>query len=214
MGLDRGRVRRLAGLRFAKLLGTGDGRTFTVRDADPRHWAVLASWESAAAADAFEASAIAAAWARIAEERLRVAMRPLASSGRWSGRFPFGNPTPIRYDGMVASITRARIRPTKAATFWRAVPPVSADLRQVDGLRLAVGIGEAPIGLQGTFSVWQSASALRDFAHRRSPHITAIQQTAQEQWYVEELFARLAVIDIDGTYRGHPIAGGRLRDRP
>ena len=39
---------------FAKLLGTGDGRTFTVRDADPRHWGMLATWDRAADARAFE----------------------------------------------------------------------------------------------------------------------------------------------------------------
>jgi hypothetical protein len=206
MGLDRRPVQRLAGLRFAKLLGTGDGRTFTVRDADPQHWGLLATWESAAAAEAFEASWTASAWARIAEERLRVRMRPLASVGRWSGRAPFGDPTPTRYEGVVASITRARIRPSKALTFWRAVPPVSSDLQRVAGLRLAFGVGEAPIGLQGTFSIWDSAATLREFAHRRSPHSAAIRQTAQAQWYAEELFARFAVLDIDGCYRGraHP----------
>jgi hypothetical protein len=201
MGLDRRPVHRLPGLRFAKLLGTGDGRTFTVRDADLRHWGLLATWDSAAAADAFEGSPTAGAWERIADERLRVRMRPLASRGRWSGRAPFGDPTPRRTDGPVASITRARIRPSKAVTFWRAVPPVSADLHRVDGLRVALGIGEAPIGLQGTLSLWDSAAALREFAHRRSPHIAAIQQTAQHQWYVEELFARFEVLDVDGSYR-------------
>ena len=55
MGLDRTRVRRTPGLRFAKLLGTGDGRTFTVRDADPLRWGLLATWTSPeAAAQAFE----------------------------------------------------------------------------------------------------------------------------------------------------------------
>jgi len=34
MGLDRRRLRDAGGPAFAKLLGTGDGRTFTVRDAD------------------------------------------------------------------------------------------------------------------------------------------------------------------------------------
>jgi hypothetical protein len=216
MGVDRRPVRRLPGLRFAKLLGTGDGRTFTVRDADPWHWALLATWESAAAADAFEGSTIAGAWARLADERLCVRMRPLASRGRWSGRAPFGDPRPVRYDGVVASITRARIKPRQAMTFWRAVPPVSADLHRVAGLRLAVGIGEAPLGLQGTFSLWDSGATLREFAHRRSPHVRAIQQTADRQWYAEELFARFAVLDIEGTYCGKPAdgqpAGAQLAD--
>ncbi len=38
MGYERLSLRSVPGLRFAKLLGTGDGRTFTLRDADPRHW--------------------------------------------------------------------------------------------------------------------------------------------------------------------------------
>ena len=60
MGLDRGAVRRTPGLRFAKLLGTGDGRTFTVRDADPRRWGLLATWTSEQAARSFERATLAA----------------------------------------------------------------------------------------------------------------------------------------------------------
>ena len=203
MAADRRPLRRTPGLLFGKLLGTGDGRTFTVRDADPRHWGVLACWASAADAAAFEDGPVARAWARIADERLRVAMRPLASRGAWSGRAPFGDPVPAPHDGPVAAVTRARIAPRRLVTFWRAVPPVSADLRRVAGLRLAVGIGEAPVGLQGTFSMWDSAAALTDFAHRRTPHAAVVRRTAELGWYAEELFARFAVLDVDGTLAGH-----------
>jgi hypothetical protein len=202
MGLDRRHLRRTAGLRFSKLLGTGDARTFTVRDADPRHWALLAAWSSAAAAEAFESGPIARGWERIAYERLRVELRPLASRGEWSGRRPFGAPNAPAYDAAVAAVTRARIAPRKMATFWRAVPRVSADLAQCAGLRLAVGIGEAPIGLQGTFSLWTSGDALTEFAHRRGPHVEVVARTPKERWYSEELFARFAVLSVDGTYRG------------
>jgi hypothetical protein len=202
MGLDRRHLPRTPGLRFAKLLGTGDGRTFTVRDADPRHWGLLATWASATAAEAFESGPVASGWGRLAHERLRVDLRPMASRGEWSGQRPFGAPTPTPYAGAVAAVTRARIAPRKMATFWRAVPPVSADLAQVGGLRLAVGIGEAPIGLQGTFSLWSSGQALTEFAHRRGPHVDVVARTATERWYAEELFARFAVLSVDGTYRG------------
>jgi hypothetical protein len=202
MGLHRGAVRATPGVRFAKLLGTGDGRTFTVRDADLRHWGLLATWRSPADAAAFERGRVAASWARIAHERLRVDLRPLASRGEWSRRRPFGDPAAAPYDGPVAALTRARIVPRRLVTFWRSVPPVSADLHRGDGLRLALGVGEAPIGLQGTFSLWDSARALTDFAYRRAAHLEVVRRTAELGWYAEELFARFAVLDVEGTFAG------------
>ena len=203
MATHRGLLRSGAGRpAFAKLLGTGDGRTFTVRDADPRHWGVLATWDRAADADAFERGPVARSWARVAEERLRVTLRPIASRGEWSRRRPFGDPVPSRYDGPVAALTRARITARRTVQFWRSVPPVSADLHRSTGLRLAVGIGEAPIGLQGTFSLWDSAGSLTDFAHGRAPHQEVVRRTAELGWYAEELFARFAVLDVEGTFEG------------
>ena len=134
-------------------------------------------------------------------------MRPLAARGRWSREEPFGRPWPQRWDGPVAAVTRARLTPRKAVPFWRAVPPVSADLHESPGLRLALGIGEAPLGLQGTFSVWDSASALNSFAYDRAPHAAVVTRTAQEGWYAEELFARLALLSAEGTLGGRdPLA--------
>ena len=201
MGADRRPLRRTPGIRFAKLLGTGSGRTFTVRDADPRRWALVAVWDDDAAADAFEGSPVVRRWRRLAEEEFSVRLRPLASRGRWSRREPFGSPTPRRWDGPVAAITRARLVPRTAARFWRAVPPVSADLHAGSGLRLALGIGEAPIGLQGTFSVWDSPAELRAFA-RAGAHKDVIARTTEVGWYAEELFARFAVLSAAGTIGG------------
>ena len=53
MATHRLSLRRQPGLRFAKMLGTGDGRTFTVRDADPLHWGLLTVWEENARAARF-----------------------------------------------------------------------------------------------------------------------------------------------------------------
>jgi hypothetical protein len=227
MGLDRWLLRGTPGLRFAKLLGTGDGRTFTLRDADLLHWALLAVWDGDSDAHRFVASRTHRHWDGLCDERLNVLMAPLASRGLWAGREPFG-PMPARRPatdlsgelssgpasvlpssrsgadpgGPVASITRARLRPSRALSFWRAAPPVSADLAAVKGLRLAIGIGEAPIGLQGTFSLWQSAAALNEFAYRRPAHVDVIRRTERERWYTEELFARFAVRSVTGTFAG------------
>lgn len=207
MGRDRGPIRRTPGLRFAKLLGTGDGRTFTVRDADPLRWALLATWTSVEAARRFDrGSSVASAWQQRAEETWRVDLEPVAARGRWSGREPFGDPAPVRTQGPVAALTRARLRPASATGFWRAVPPVSDDLRERRGLRAAIGIGEAPVGLQGTLSLWQSAEAMSEFA-RGPAHAAVVARTAPERWYTEELFARFAVRGSTGTLDGRdPLA--------
>ena len=205
MALDRVHLARTPGARFAKMMGTGDGRTFTVRDADPLRWAAVVAWDSAAAADAFEASRTARAWRRLATERLAVRLHPLTSRGQWSAREPFGPADAAAaraHEGPVASITRARLRLRRAASFWSAVPPVSAELGGVSGLRMAVGLGEAPVGYQGTFSLWESTDALRRFAHRGPAHRDVMARTPTEAWYSEELFARFAVLSVQGSVGG------------
>ena len=204
MARDRGPVRHVPGLTFAKLLGTGTGRTFTPRDADPRHWGLLACWSDSASADAFEESSVARRWAARSRhgERLRIVMAPWASRGTWAGRQPFGAPLSQPYEGPVAAITRARIKPSRTRAFWSAVPPVSTRLHESSGLITSLGIGEAPVGLQGTFSLWESAAAVRAFAHRSPEHLAVIAQTRRTGWYAEELFARFVVHSATGTLRG------------
>ncbi|WP_205471808.1 hypothetical protein [Nocardioides sp. SYSU D00038] len=199
---QRRRVRRAPGLVFATLLGTGRARTFSPRDADPHHWALLTTWSDATAADAFAESEPVREWQRDATEELWVRMRPLTSRGRWSRRDPFPALDPGPWDGPVAALTRARLRATRAASFWRAVPPVAAQLAGAPGSRLALGIGEAPVGVQGTFSLWSGADDLTAFAYRPGAHREVVRRTEPARWYAEELFARLAVLEVHGSHDG------------
>ncbi|MEX0658171.1 MAG: hypothetical protein WD080_03475 [Egibacteraceae bacterium] len=203
MALDRRHLAATPGCRFWKLLGTGDGRTFTVRDADLRRWGLLAVWSDPGDLVTFErTSPVAAAWRRIADERWRADLLPVRVRGTWSGRQPF-RPLAAGGDvGPVAAITRARLTAAKARTFWRAVPPVSAAVQDAWGLRLAMGIGEAPIGLQGTFSLWDQERALTAYAYAGAAHRGAVTRTATEGWYAEECFARFRVLQTTGTVDG------------
>jgi hypothetical protein len=200
---NRGTLRH-PGVRFAKQLGTG-GDEFSVRDPDPRHWGLLCVWDDQQRAAAADGLPAVRSWDRIADERWHAELSPLASRGRWSKQEPFGNPEPTRFDGPVAAITRARLVPRKALAFWRAVPPVAASLRGADSVLTAFAIGEAPIGLQGTFSVWDSASALRRYAYEGPEHQRAIERTDTEGWYAEELFARFRVLRTAGTLHGRSL---------
>jgi hypothetical protein len=209
MARDRRPVAQAPGHTFHKLLGTGDGRTFTIRDADPRHWALLVCWSDARAAEIFERSAVVRrwdGWAGGRGERLRLAMRPLASKGLWDQRQPFGDPAPtVPHTGTVAALTRALLLPRLTPSFWRAVPEVSARLRSSPGLLTSLGIGEAPFGRQGTFSLWESAAALAEFAYGSPEHRRVVAQTREVGWYSEELFARFAVVEAQGSFGGRGI---------
>ena len=76
------------------------------------------------------------------------------------------------------------------------------DAARAPGLRLSVAIGEAPVGLLGTFSVWQDQSALEAFAYRGDAHRQVVRRTPGERWYAEELFARFEVLGAEGTVGG------------
>jgi heme-degrading monooxygenase HmoA len=233
VAVDRFAVRRAPGALFSRVLGTGAGRTFSVRDAQPDRWALLVAWASAEDAVAFERSAVVRGWTALAHEHWRADLLPLAAHGRWSGRSPFGahpagragaggpvaGPASaaaedavsggLQVGSPVAALTRARLRLRVAGSFWRAVPPVAAELAGQQGLRLALGIGERPVGVQGTFSLWDSAEDLDRFAYAGPAHLAAIEGARARGWFAEALFARFAVVASTGTVDGRdPLGGG------
>ncbi|GAB1645983.1 monooxygenase [Krasilnikovia sp. MM14-A1259] len=199
MAREPRRLRALPGVRFAKLLGTGTGTGFGPGDADLTRYAALLTWAEEPAADAVHA--VGAGWAGVANGSARLDLTPLASRGLWSRVAPFGAPGDAYRDAPAAGVlalTRARLRPARAVTFWRAVPPVVSALHRAPGLLARFGIGEAPIGWQGTVTVWRSAADLAGFAYRTPQHRAVIARTPVDRWYAEDLFARFAVRGIDG----------------
>ena len=198
IAIDRMRSRKFTGISFSKLLGTGTGRTFTPSDADLTRWGMVVVIERDRVAE-FDISALVSNWRKRSTSEFRALLSPLSSHGLWAKTNPFDFTAPLsRPDAQIAAITRARIKWNKNFRFWGAVPPVVTDLHNSPGLITAIGIGEAPIGLQGTFSLWSSAAALRDFAYKGQAHQVAIKQTETIGWYSEELFARFEVLELRG----------------
>jgi hypothetical protein len=192
MAIGRGAARKLPGVSFAKLMGTGTGKTFTPSDADLKQWAILFVTEDMTTLDS---SKFVYRWRSRSAREDKYILNPVSSHGLWSKRAPFEISSEPRTGGPVVAITRARLKWSQALRFWRSIPPVVADLHQSPGLIYSIGIGEAPIGLQGTLSIWQSESALRDFAYKNAPHRAAIADTQQFDWYSEELFARFDLVN-------------------
>jgi len=196
MALDRGSLRRMKGVHFAKMLGTGKGETFTPRDADANQWGALIVIDSANL-QALDNSKLIKRWRAHSLSEVRYLLDPISSHGLWAKTNPFSYST-VQTDGEIVAITRARIKWFQNFRFWRAVPPVTESLHSSAGLITTIGIGEAPIGLQGTFSHWKTGADLRNFAYKGAAHQGAIAATERYHWYAEELFARFAMRDIRG----------------
>ena len=197
MGFDRFFLISDKNVSFHKSLGTGKGETFTPSDANALQWGLIASVEDI---EKFDSSFVVRRWSRISRSEFRAVLEPISSHGQWAGKEPFVA-TAKDWDGQVAAITRARIKWSQNFRFWRSVPPVTISLKSAPGLVAAIGIGEAPVGLQGTFSLWESAAAIRDFAYKGAAHQKAIADTSAYKWYSEELFARFAVREMRGSIK-------------
>lgn len=208
MGLNRLLLRRAPGLRFWKLLGSARGLAFGPWN--PRRYGLFSVWDSAAALDAFErASPVMAAYRRRADELWSVRLRPISWHGAWGGVNPFAGAAPAAtaVGGPLAVLTRATIRPGRVRAFRAAARRVNAELAQRPGLLAAIGLGEAPLLSQATFSLWDSPGAIRGFAYQGPEHIEALRRKAADAWYAEELFARLQPIAACGTWDGRDPLG-------
>jgi hypothetical protein len=196
MAINKLILKRVPGVSFIKLLGTGKGETFTPKDADALRWGLLVT-VAEESTKTLDTSKVIKGWQKISTAEYRVILKAISSHGKWSRKEPF-EILKSDWTGKVVAVTRARIVWRKNFMFWSAVPPVTKSLHTSDGLIAAIGIGEAPIGLQGTFSIWENGAALRQFAYKGSAHTAANKATAENNWYSEELFARFAVIQERG----------------
>lgn len=199
MALARPALRRIPGLSFARLCGSGTGEGFTPRP-NTAVWAILSVWSDGARARegvAFEAPFTR--WRARAAESLTLYLEPYAARGAWGGLAPFaphGQPA-----GAVAALTRASVRPMAALRFWGRVPDISARIGADPNVAFKIGIGEMPLLHQVTFSVWPDAARMAQFA-RTGPHAQAIAAVREGDWFSEELYARFRVTGTAGTWEG------------
>lgn len=193
-----------AGLVFAKVLGSGREGGFGLRPSGT-HQGVFAVFAGEHEAEAFVShSPVVAAYRARARELFTVKLRPVSARGRWSGRQPFATGPALAPGAPVAALTRASIRPLRAAAFWKRAPGAQESLARFDGCRVAAGLGEAPLLRQATFSVWESVEAMDRYA-RSGAHLQAIRDARAGDWFAEDMFVRFAPYDARGTWHGRAV---------
>ena len=185
------------GMVFSKHLGTGAGNGFSIW---PNFglYAWLGVWESPEHAERFfESNSRWLQFSAFSDQISGWDAIPMKGKGTWNGLQPFDFSAPNEpWDGPVAVITRASIRWSKALLFWWNVPSASKHLEGKQGLKYAKGVGELPLFEQATFSLWESARNLDQFAYQSKEHAPMIKKTRKYDWYSEEMFVRMKVVKL------------------
>lgn len=202
---------------FWKLMGSGKNGSFD-KTPDLRQWAIICSYplldqhqfnqqlthlNHDLLLKQVYGSFIAGWWHFWRCEKWTIILEAIEGHGTWDGKEVFGKLAKnTDYNEQIAILTRATIRLNKLKHFWSNVAPVANRLNEAMGFICSFGIGEIPWVKQATFSLWESKTAMREFAYKMQEHATVIQKTKKENWYSEEMFIRFKPIKTMGSLKG------------
>ena len=99
----------------------------------------------------------------------------------------------------ISPLASSLVRHSRLIDFWRHVPQASKAIKEAKGVGFFKGIGEWPFVQQATFSVWESAEAIRTFAYVSQAHASIVKKTRERKWYKEDMFNRFEVLSEEKT---------------
>lgn len=203
------------GLLAAKVMGSGHGGGFTLRPS-ATHQGLLCRFNSANEALDFLHGEQVQAYRSRSHESWGGLLSVTRARGQWDQQ-PWGlsqpgteqlsehwqqRLPPPSAQAPLAVLTRASIHPGRATAFWRHAPATQAALDAAPGCLLAMGLGEAPLVRQCTFSLWQDESTMQDYA-QGGAHQTASAAAWRQQYFSESLFVRMRVLRMSGRWKSH-----------
>ena len=187
----------IPGLSFWKPLGSGSGNGFSIWP-DFSLFGLLTVFNSEEEAKNFITSEIMDQYIGESSQHAHVLMHTIKAHGQWSKQEPFSASQPYDNTKPLAVITRATIKPKLAFKFWKYVPSVSKSMDGHSGLIYSKGIGEWPLLMQATFSLWKSGDDMMQYAYKNQKHADMVKKTRELGWYSEELFSRFHPFEIHG----------------
>lgn len=202
-------LQQVPGLAFAKVMGSGHQGGFSIRPS-ATHQGLIAVFDTAASAQAFLKGPQIDAYRQRARQLWSGLMCVDSARGAWDARTWGATPTQSLGEfehtldgngqGPLAVITRASIRPAKAMAFWRHAPASQTDLENAPGCTLAIGLGEAPLLRQCTFSLWQNTPSMLAYAHGGA-HQAALEAAYRHDFFAESLFVRMRLMQQEGLWQ-------------
>ena len=193
-------MRKIPGLNFFKLLGSGSNGGFGLKPGLNRQGLFCCFESEKFARNFLKNSMVVKRYKKAAKEFFSVELKSYSSRGAWSNntiKVSASEPT----FGTIASLTRASIKITKAKKFWSLAPDSEISLHSYEGCLLSAGLGEAPILRQATFSIWSDPDSLNSYA-RTGAHSKAIKMANQEKFFSESMFVRFKPFNAKGVWQG------------
>jgi hypothetical protein len=136
-------------------------------------------------------------------ERLALTLRPVQSFGTWAGADPLGGERSEPRPGPAFLVTHSRTRPGHAARFFVADRPVVRALEGAPGRLWSDGFFDDLARLDsGTLSLWRDTGDATAFAYGPGVHQAAVKAQRAGGWFSESWFARFAIEDARGSWRG------------
>ncbi len=202
MQFSRRPLRRIPGIGFSKLFGTGTRESFHPLP-NFSVYCILATWPSEAhAKQQIAEHAVFQRYRAHSAENWTVYLSPVHSWGRWDGIEPFESGVSDQAPQPIGVLTRATVKLGHLHQFWKSVPDISDDTTKQDSLVFKMGMGEVPWVQQVTFSVWEDLETMRHFAYKSRFHRDAVKNARTLKWFKEELFARFTILDAEGHWNG------------
>jgi len=181
------------GLVETKMMGTGSGSGFSIWP-NFKRYSILSFFETEQDLEDFLKDNQDFNWyLENAQQHLLAKLIPFKGHGSWGGEVPFDyDAKAVSETDPLAVITRATINTRALLDFWRNVPKVASFMHSAPALH-QVGIGEYPLFMQATFSIWENLKRLKETAYTNTPHAEVVKMTRERNWYKEELFAEFAI---------------------
>jgi spheroidene monooxygenase len=200
-------LRGIPGLQFVKIMGSGHGGGFGLRPSST-HQGLVLRFDNEQSAQDFSNGPTVQAMLDHAREHWLGLLAVTSIRGQWDQQSWAVTPAECLRSAAaaaptlpIAALTRGSIRPAKALAFWRYAPSAQADLGKAAGCLLAMGLGEAPLVRQCTFSVWNDTESMVAYAHQGA-HRQAIAAAQRHDFFSESMFARMQVLAMSGTWCG------------